>query len=93
MNSPPPRLGKNARVEFNVVWKTFGIRIEGNKNSIRHNLAFLKPNILRERNDVDDDEDDGEDDGYDVGDDSDEGCLICVVKYGSERSVLKCFVI
>ena len=88
VSSPPPRLGKNSRVEFNVAWKTRGIRIEGNKNSVRHNLAFLKSPIDRQRrgNNVDDDDDDADDD--DNGDTgksfNDEGCLICVMKYAAD---------
>ena len=74
-----------------MVWKTFGIRIEGNKNSIRHNLAFLKPTSLHRVSDDDEDDDEDEDDDDDDGDedDADEGCLICVVKYGSDRLVEK----
>ena len=92
VSSPPPRLGKNSRVEFNVAWKTRGIRIEGNKNSVRHNLAFLKSPIDRQRrgNDDDDEDDDetDDDDGDDNGDKGksfdDEGCLICVMKYAAD---------
>ena len=98
VSSPPPRLGKNSRVEFNVVWKTLGIRIEGNKNSIRHNLAFFKPRLQQqtfsnddgkeeeEEDEEDDDDDDDDDDhgGKGVGF-QDEGCLICVMKYGNDR--------